>query len=118
MKIEDKINQNRGDHMISHVVHHGGKNPRFWRWVTMSLPRGDDFYMLSVAAICWETWKCRNRVCFDKKPIENPGKIMFSACAFMKYWACLYLEEAQRLINNGVKVMMRTTLKLLGKDGD
>jgi hypothetical protein len=28
----------------------------------MALPGGDDFYMLSVAAICWATWKCRNSV--------------------------------------------------------
>jgi hypothetical protein len=84
----------------------------------MALTGGDDFYMLDVAAICWATWKCRNKVCFDKKPIKNPGEIMFAACAFMKYWAGLYPEEAQRLINNGVEVMMRTALKLLGKDGD
>jgi hypothetical protein len=31
----------------------------------------------------------------------------------MKYWASLYPEEAQQLINNGVEVMMRTALKLL-----
>jgi hypothetical protein len=69
---------------------------QFWRWVTMALPGGDDFYMLGVAAICWATWKCRNRVCFDKKPIKNPDGIIFSACAFMKYWTSLYPEEAQQ----------------------
>jgi hypothetical protein len=27
MKIEDKIDQNRGDRRVSHVVHRGKKNP-------------------------------------------------------------------------------------------
>jgi hypothetical protein len=29
MKIEDKIDQNRGDHRVSHALHRGEKNPRF-----------------------------------------------------------------------------------------
>jgi hypothetical protein len=71
--------------------------------------------MFGLAAICRATWKCRNRVCFEKKLIQNPCEIIFSACAFMRYWVGLYPEKARKLINVGVDVMMHTTLKLLGK---
>jgi hypothetical protein len=30
MKIEDKINQTREDRRVSHAVHRGEKNPRFF----------------------------------------------------------------------------------------
>jgi hypothetical protein len=35
MKIEDKIDQNRGDCRISHVVHREEKNPRFWLYTML-----------------------------------------------------------------------------------
>jgi hypothetical protein len=35
MKIEDKIDQNRGDRMVSHVVHRGENPPRFWPYTML-----------------------------------------------------------------------------------
>jgi hypothetical protein len=31
----------------------------------------------------------------DKKIIKNPCEVLLSACAFMRYWAGIYPEEAQ-----------------------
>jgi hypothetical protein len=76
-------------------------------------------YMVGLAAVCWAIWKGRNRVCFDKKQINNPGDILFSACAFLRYWAGLQRDEDQRqLINAGVDLMMRTAMKILGKQDE
>jgi hypothetical protein len=56
---------------------------QFWVWVTSSLPGGESFHMLGLAAISWEIWKARNRVCFEKKLIKHPIEIIFSTYAFM-----------------------------------
>jgi hypothetical protein len=37
MKIEDKIDQNRGDCRVSHTVHRGEKIPRFWLDVMLGI---------------------------------------------------------------------------------
>jgi hypothetical protein len=44
----------------------------------------------------------------------SPNEILLYACALMKYWAWLYLEDKE-LINSGVDVMMKTVMRLLGK---
>jgi hypothetical protein len=54
--------------------------------------------MFGLAVICWPTWKCHNRACFDKKFLKNPSEIIFSACAFMRYWAGLHPVETQQLV--------------------
>jgi hypothetical protein len=72
-------------------------------------------YMLGLAAICWSIWKARNRTCFEKKHINCPSEVLYSACIFMRYWAGLYLEETQKMINAGVDLMMKTVMRLLGK---
>jgi hypothetical protein len=35
-------------------------------------------------------------------------------CTFIQYWAGLYPEEAHRLIRDGVDLMMKTAIKLIG----
>jgi hypothetical protein len=52
-------------------------------------------YMVDLGAICWAIWKVRNRMCFEKKQIKNPIEIMFSVCAFLRYWAGLQDEETR-----------------------
>jgi hypothetical protein len=88
---------------------------QYWHWITIALPGGDSVYMLCVAAICWAIWKVRNMTCFEKKDVNNPIEIVFSACSLMRYWAGLYPEHSQQVISEGVELMIRTTIKLLGK---
>jgi hypothetical protein len=87
---------------------------QFWAWVTNALPRGESFHMLGLAAISWTIWKARNMACFEKKLIKHPIEIIFSVCTFIQYWAGLYPEEAHRLIRDGVDLMMKTAIKLIG----
>jgi hypothetical protein len=68
---------------------------QYWQWVKMALPGGDSVYMLGVAAICWAISKARNKTCLEKKFVNNPSEIVFSACSLMCYWACLHPENTQ-----------------------
>jgi hypothetical protein len=52
--------------------------------------------MVDLVAVWWAIWKRRNRVCFEKKQVKNPGELLFSACAFLRYWVGLQREEDQR----------------------
>jgi hypothetical protein len=58
-------------------------------------------------------WKTRNKTCFQKKPIQNPGDVVFLVCAFMKYWAGLFPEEARNLVAAGTEAMMKVTKSIL-----
>jgi hypothetical protein len=69
---------------------------QFWISITKALPGGDKVYMLGFAAICWAIWRTRNEIC-------------------LSYWAGLYPEDTQKLIKDGVDLMMKTAIRLLGK---
>jgi hypothetical protein len=88
---------------------------QFWHWIPMALPMGQNFHMLGLPVVCCPIWKTRNKVCFDKKPLRNPNEILLYACALVYYWAGMYPEDAV-IINSGVDIMMKTALKLLGKN--
>jgi hypothetical protein len=90
---------------------------QFWVWIVNALPGGQKVYMLGLAAVCWTIWKTRNRACFKKKNIKNLGEILYYTCALMRYQAGLYLEETQKMINSVVELVMKTVLRLLGKQG-
>jgi hypothetical protein len=88
---------------------------QYWQWITVALPGGDSVYMLGVAAICWSIWKARNGTCFEKKVVNNPIDIVFSACSLVRYWAGLYPKYSQQVTSEGVELMIHTAIKLLGK---
>jgi hypothetical protein len=56
----------------------------------------------------------RNNACFDKKLIKNPIEILILACAFMCYWTGRYPEDTQKMIQEGVGLMMKTVIKIMG----
>jgi hypothetical protein len=72
---------------------------QYWDWIPLALPGGDRVYMVGPAAVCWTIWKGRNKTCFEKKQIKNPGEFLFVSCACLRYWAGLQNEETQQLIN-------------------
>jgi hypothetical protein len=39
---------------------------------------------------------------------SNPIEILYSTCAFMRYWVGLYLEITKKMIEAGVNMMMKT----------
>jgi hypothetical protein len=71
---------------------------QFWHWVEKALPGGGGDSMLGLAVICWAIWKTRNSICFDKKVLKSLVQILYTACAFMNYWAGLYPEESQKVL--------------------
>jgi hypothetical protein len=58
--------------------------PQSWEqfecWIVQALPGGESFCMMGLVAVCWAIWKARNRTCFEKKPINCPREILYSAC--------------------------------------
>jgi hypothetical protein len=47
-------------------------------------------------------------------PCEN----LYNACAFMCYWSGIHPEGTQKVISDGVDLMLQTAIKLLEKQGD
>jgi hypothetical protein len=66
----------------------------FWPWIQKALAGGEKMYMLGLSAICWAIWTARNKTCFEKIRIKGPNEFIFAACFFMKYWACIYSDDA------------------------
>jgi hypothetical protein len=88
---------------------------QFWEWIPKALQGGDKYYMFGLSVIRWAIWKCRNKVCFEKKLLKNPSVILHSACSFMCYWAGLHSTGSQEMINSGVDLMVKTAVKKHGK---
>jgi hypothetical protein len=58
-------------------------------WFYAFLSGGSDYYMVGISAVCWEIWKTRNKVTFEKHKMRTPCEIMFLASSFLMYWAGL-----------------------------
>jgi len=86
-------------------------------WIRRWMPSGGTFHTFGLAAVCWATWKCRNRACFDKKMIKNPAEIILHAGAYMNYWAGLYNAELKGMLEDGVKVMLSYAYRALSRQG-
>jgi hypothetical protein len=61
------------------------------------------------------TTKTNGGVCFEKKILKPPVQMLYTVCAFMNYWVGLYTGESQKVLKEGVNLMMRTTIQLLGQ---
>jgi hypothetical protein len=84
---------------------------QYWVWIEGVLPGGKFVHAFGLAVVCWAIWKTRNSICFDKKVL----KILYTTCAFMRYWASLYPEPTQKVIEEGMELMLQTAIKLLSK---
>lgn len=91
---------------------------QFWSWIRAALPGGDHMWMFGLATVMWATWKICNRICLDKIPLNNVFEVIFSAVAFMRYWAGMHSEDTQRMISMGVNLMVNTAMKLMRRRGD
>jgi hypothetical protein len=52
-------------------------------------------------------------VALREKYISNLIEILFSKCAFMRYWVGLYPEITKKMIEGGVNMMMKTTFQMI-----
>jgi hypothetical protein len=51
-------------------------------WIQKVLPQGKAVHHFGFSAICWATWKSRNKVVFDKKMIKHPAEIVYTPVCF------------------------------------
>jgi hypothetical protein len=79
---------------------------QYWRWIKKHLPSGNAVHALGLAAICWATWKARNKACFENKTIKHPTEIILHACTLMKYWTWLYKMDFQAQMVEGINVLL------------
>jgi hypothetical protein len=68
-------------------------------------PRGKKFHMLLLAAGCWAIWNVRNQITFEKKVVKSPMVTIFLMCAFLRYWAGLYEDEAEKVRGGADQLM-------------
>ncbi|KAI4983198.1 hypothetical protein ZWY2020_023690 [Hordeum vulgare] len=73
---------------------------QFYAWIHAFLPGFNEVHTVGLTTIYWEIWLARNRATFEKKWINTPFEIVFTACAFIKYWAGLQkpgmIEETKK----------------------
>lgn len=79
---------------------------QYKQWIARWLPGGQIVHHFGFTAICWATWKCRNKAAFDRKIIQHPAKILIQAYAFMTYWAGLHSSEFHGKLLDGVKSLL------------
>ena len=86
-----------------------------WRWCEQWIPKGNQFYAVGIAAICWSIWKMRNIIYFHGKKFHNPLEIVSHACALMKFWVGLQKEDDKEALIKGVETMIKIAVQLLSK---
>jgi hypothetical protein len=91
---------------------------KFWIWIEMAVPGGENMWLFGLAAVIWATWKIRNRICFEKVDLKNIFEVIFSVFALMHYWVGMHSEETQKMISMAVNLMVNTTMKLMRRRGD
>jgi hypothetical protein len=78
-----------------------------WTWLLAYFPRGKKFHMLLLAAGCWAIWNVRNQITFEKKVVKSPMVTIFSMCAFLRYWAGLYGDDAEKVRGGADQLMQK-----------
>jgi hypothetical protein len=45
--------------------------------------------LTGAAAICWAIWRCRNDIVFDRKIMNDPSQVIYSATHWLRTWNIL-----------------------------
>uniref|UniRef100_A0A8I6Y7B1 Uncharacterized protein n=1 Tax=Hordeum vulgare subsp. vulgare TaxID=112509 RepID=A0A8I6Y7B1_HORVV len=77
------------------------------------LPGFCDVYTVGLAAICWAICLARNRATFEKKWINTPFEIVFTACTFLKYWAGLQNPVMMEVVKKGAEMLKENASHML-----
>jgi hypothetical protein len=83
----------------------------FW-WIPSLLPGGPNMHVVTVAALCWDIWKTRNRAFFGGKMIKSPVDMICYMCAFLRYWSGLQEPSVREDMVEGVQRPHRMALKM------
>jgi hypothetical protein len=84
-------------------------------WIQNVLPQGKAVHHFGFSAICWATWKSRNKVVFDKKLIKHSAEIVIHACVFLLYWAGLFKPDFAGGVTEEIKVLLVIARRVLAQ---
>ncbi|XBH97563.1 hypothetical protein VPH35_127217 [Triticum aestivum] len=77
------------------------------------LPGFEKIYTVGLAAICWAIWLARNRATFERKWINSPFEIVFTACAFLIYWAGLQKPGMEEMVKKGAEMLKANSTQMM-----
>uniref|UniRef100_A0A8I6X4B9 Uncharacterized protein n=1 Tax=Hordeum vulgare subsp. vulgare TaxID=112509 RepID=A0A8I6X4B9_HORVV len=84
-----------------------------YSWLYAFLPGFCDIYTIGLAAVCWAMWLARNRATSEKKWINTPFEIVFTACAFLEYWAGLQKPMMTEVVKKGDEMLKENASQML-----
>ncbi|OEL21359.1 hypothetical protein BAE44_0017622 [Dichanthelium oligosanthes] len=68
--------------------------------------------MVWLAAICWDLWRPRNNICFEKKLVRSPTEIIFLASSFIIFCAELQGVEDRVALEAGGEALRGAAINL------
>uniref|UniRef100_A0A8I6WUD9 Reverse transcriptase zinc-binding domain-containing protein n=1 Tax=Hordeum vulgare subsp. vulgare TaxID=112509 RepID=A0A8I6WUD9_HORVV len=86
---------------------------KVYAWLYAFLPGFSDVYTVGLAAICSAIWLARNRATFEKKWINTSFEIVFTTCAFLKYWAGLQKPVMMEVVKKGADMLKENAPHML-----
>jgi hypothetical protein len=84
-------------------------------WIQDVLPQEKAVHHFGFSAICWATWKSRNKAVFDKKLIKHPAEIIIHACVFLLYRAGLFKPDFVGGVTEGIHVLLAIAQRVLAQ---
>ena len=86
---------------------------QYYTWIYSFLPGFEKIYTVGLAAICWAIWLARKRATLECKWINSPFEIVFTACAFLMYWAGLQKPELEEIVKKGAEMLKENTTHMI-----
>ena len=86
---------------------------QYYVWMYSFLPGFEQIYIVGLEAICWDIWLALNRATFECKWINSPFEIVFTACAFLIYWAGLQKPEMEEMVKKGAEMLKANTTQMM-----
>ena len=89
---------------------------QYWLWIQRHLKNKKHVYLVGLAAICWATWKTRNKACFEKRMISSPMEIICLASSFLSYWTGLQKGSARKELEIGAEALKMAAINFHPRD--
>uniref|UniRef100_A0A8I7BAQ9 Uncharacterized protein n=1 Tax=Hordeum vulgare subsp. vulgare TaxID=112509 RepID=A0A8I7BAQ9_HORVV len=86
---------------------------KFYAWTHAFLPDFSEIYIVGLTTICCAVWLARNHATFEKKWINATFEIVFTACAFLKYWAGLQKPGMIEVTKKGAEMLKENASQML-----
>lgn len=70
-------------------------------------------FTVGLQQFCWTIWLARNQATFERKWINTAFEIVFTACAFLIYWAGLQKPDMMGVIKHGAELLKENASQML-----